>query len=63
MLTESQEHIRGEKTSNESSSHQEKHESDRGIYTIIRQNSSNKTTTPIKLKRPSSSVISVGLNY
>ncbi|CAF1027689.1 unnamed protein product [Adineta steineri] len=32
----------------------EKHESDRGIYTITMQKSANKNTAPIKLKRPTS---------
>jgi hypothetical protein len=31
--------------------HGEKHESDRGIYTITMQKSGNKNTPPIKLKR------------
>ncbi|CAF4708376.1 unnamed protein product, partial [Rotaria sp. Silwood2] len=30
----------------------EKHESDRGIYTITMQKTANKNTAPIKLKRP-----------
>jgi hypothetical protein len=37
----------------------EKHESDRGIYTITMQKSGSKNTAPIKLKRPTSSIASV----
>jgi len=39
-------------------SHGEKHESDRGIYTITMQKSGNKNTAPIKLKRPTSTTVS-----
>jgi len=37
----------------------EKHESDRGIYTITMQKSGSKNTAPIKLKRPTSTISSV----
>ena len=32
--------------------HGEKHESDRGIYTVTIKKSGNQSTAPIKLKRP-----------
>jgi hypothetical protein len=37
--------------------HGEKHESDRGIYTITMQSSGNKNTSPIKLKRPTTTTV------
>ena len=40
-------------------SQSEKHESDRGIYTITMQKSGNKNTSPIKLKRPTSTTATV----
>ena len=43
----------------ESQSQGEKHESDRGIYTITMHQSANRNTAPIKLKRSSVEPISV----
>ena len=42
--------------------HGEKHESDRGIYTITMQKSGNKNTAPIKLKRPIPTTTTVSEN-
>ncbi|CAF1591010.1 unnamed protein product [Rotaria magnacalcarata] len=40
--------------------HGERHESDRGIYTIKMQTTSNKNTSPIKIKRPAAPTTTTG---
>lgn len=58
LLTQSQEQFRSQKRTRSPSTDSqktssEKHETDRGIYTVHQQKSATKTTPPIKLKRPS----------